>query len=71
MPHAFIKTKTTPLELIETWEEKSFQLGNIRIKIRKGYSNPDNIPPITSAIVMTIFNPATRARRWPLSGTSC
>jgi tRNA (guanine-N7-)-methyltransferase len=52
MPHAFIKTKLKPLELIEIWEETSFQLENVRIKIHKGYSNLDNIRAIFPCLVI-------------------
>lgn len=52
MPHAFIKTKLTPLELVESWQENSFHLENTRIKIRKGFSNSENLRAVFPCLVI-------------------
>lgn len=52
MPHAFLNTNMTPLELAELWQENSFYLEHVRIKIRKGYSNSENLRAIFPCLII-------------------
>ena len=52
MPHTFVKTQITPFELTLKWQEKTFHLEDIRIKIRKGYGHPDGNRSIFPCLVI-------------------
>ncbi len=56
MPHLFLKTTISPTLLTENWQEKSFTLGNVLIKIRQGYLHPAGNKLLFPCLVIEPFH---------------
>jgi len=56
MPHSFVKTKLSPTDLVQHWQEQTFHLEDIRIKVQRGYSHPNHTRAIFPCLVMESFN---------------
>lgn len=55
MPHAFLKTALTPVDFVRFWQDQTFQIDHIRLKIKKGYAHVNGDKALFPCLVLEPF----------------
>ncbi|HDL17857.1 MAG TPA: tRNA (guanosine(46)-N7)-methyltransferase TrmB [Bacteroidetes bacterium] len=55
MPHTFLKTALTPVDFVKLWQDQTFQIEQIRLKIKKGYAHTNGDKALFPCLVIEPF----------------